>query len=398
MPQPIINLLKTRPVGRIDNLKTIATALGLELAPKSTRAQIQAEIETYLQKEPDLESKVREIAEEFIMDMKKHKNDADPSLLQDEHTSTLTKSPTYVHTYPSPSSNPTPPNKPTDEPNSQIPLFDVTDNGVSEPENDLKRKLFETEDETDEEKEKKRPRTEINLRDIMDAIERESEARENEKKEHRRLMTKMEEALEKEIIERNEEKNLRLKQQKNFEDALQKIDKTMSNFSIDIQERNNKITNAYKDEVTKGLEKLEQAIHIAITEAVSLIPIPKTAPGTTNTNSPQTEPTNKTDPKPTLHNNTTSHTTKSSEPSNNSNSNSNSNRSNKSNSSSSTTTNISSIFITDSNGKGLIMSQLKPGETTQREFRHTIKDAAKAIPTVEKPNEVKEVIFQVGLK
>ena len=43
------------------------------------------------------------------------------------------------------------------------------------------------------------------------------------------------------------------------------------------------------------------------------------------------------------------------------------------------------------------MSQLKPGETTQREFRHTIKDAAKAIPTVEKPNEVKEVIFQVGL-
>ena len=43
------------------------------------------------------------------------------------------------------------------------------------------------------------------------------------------------------------------------------------------------------------------------------------------------------------------------------------------------------------------MSQLKPGETTQREYRYTIKDAKKAIPTVEKPHEVKEVIFQIGL-
>ena len=43
------------------------------------------------------------------------------------------------------------------------------------------------------------------------------------------------------------------------------------------------------------------------------------------------------------------------------------------------------------------MNQLKPGEITKREFRHTIKEAIKAIPKVENPQEVKEVIFQVGL-
>ena len=97
MPQPIINLLKTHPVGLIHNLKTIANALGLDLAPKNTRAHMQTELVAYLEKEPDLEGKVREIAKEFIMETRKNKNDADPTLLQDECTKTLAKSPTYIH-------------------------------------------------------------------------------------------------------------------------------------------------------------------------------------------------------------------------------------------------------------------------------------------------------------
>ena len=43
------------------------------------------------------------------------------------------------------------------------------------------------------------------------------------------------------------------------------------------------------------------------------------------------------------------------------------------------------------------MNQLKPGETTKREFRYTIKEATKAIPKVDNPQEVQEVVFQVGL-
>ena len=58
----IITLLQTHPVSRKDNLKSIAEALDLEYEEKDTKTDLTLAIENSLNAEPELETKVRQIA------------------------------------------------------------------------------------------------------------------------------------------------------------------------------------------------------------------------------------------------------------------------------------------------------------------------------------------------
>ena len=55
------------------------------------------------------------------------------------------------------------------------------------------------------------------------------------------------------------------------------------------------------------------------------------------------------------------------------------------------------IFVTDSNGAGLKPEQLKPEAHITKISRFTIKEAMENIPSIHKPDEVTDIVFQVGL-
>ena len=55
------------------------------------------------------------------------------------------------------------------------------------------------------------------------------------------------------------------------------------------------------------------------------------------------------------------------------------------------------IYIADSNGNGINLSQLKPGASMKRAKRYTTKEAIESIPEIEDPSQIKDVVFQVGL-
>ena len=56
-------------------------------------------------------------------------------------------------------------------------------------------------------------------------------------------------------------------------------------------------------------------------------------------------------------------------------------------------------LVTDSNGKGLNLNLLKSGEDDriERTYRYTVSEATHNIPKVDKPEEVTDIVFQVGL-
>ena len=68
----ILSLLNAHPVSRNDNLLKISTTLGvnLELTQKFTKVQIQQAIEHFLLSHPQLEGKVREMANEITAEAK----------------------------------------------------------------------------------------------------------------------------------------------------------------------------------------------------------------------------------------------------------------------------------------------------------------------------------------
>ena len=54
------------------------------------------------------------------------------------------------------------------------------------------------------------------------------------------------------------------------------------------------------------------------------------------------------------------------------------------------------IVVTDSNGDDLVAEQLKPGAEVRKKTRYTFKQAMDFIPQVTKPEEINDVVFQVG--
>ena len=139
-------LLKTHPVNVKHNLEKIAGALDLHLIQKATRGQIQAEIDDYLKKEPDLFEKVREIAMEMITEYRQSKDN--------ENNPNLAKSPTITHDLPT--AKPQHPPPPEIHISQSQSLFDDTGVIECDPESDLKQKIFETDGE-DEDSQTKRP-------------------------------------------------------------------------------------------------------------------------------------------------------------------------------------------------------------------------------------------------
>ena len=75
MAQPIMNLVKTHPVGRKDNLQRICTELNIQFDEKTdSNAVLQANITTHTQKFPDSDAHVRTLAKEMINEFKQIKS------------------------------------------------------------------------------------------------------------------------------------------------------------------------------------------------------------------------------------------------------------------------------------------------------------------------------------
>ena len=62
------------------------------------------------------------------------------------------------------------------------------------------------------------------------------------------------------------EKRLRKKAEDRLENQSRDINTTFKKFEEKIDNRNYEITQAYKDEVSKGLEKLEMSVQIGLTK------------------------------------------------------------------------------------------------------------------------------------
>ena len=55
------------------------------------------------------------------------------------------------------------------------------------------------------------------------------------------------------------------------------------------------------------------------------------------------------------------------------------------------------LIVSDSNGDRLNLHQLKPGSLVTKATRYYIKDATDQVPKMAHPDEIKDVVFQVGL-
>ena len=75
MAPTILSILKTHPISLKENLLTIANAIDLPLTSKGTKAQLQAEIDDLANKKPELERKIRDVAQ-TISEKHRGANDA----------------------------------------------------------------------------------------------------------------------------------------------------------------------------------------------------------------------------------------------------------------------------------------------------------------------------------
>ena len=55
------------------------------------------------------------------------------------------------------------------------------------------------------------------------------------------------------------------------------------------------------------------------------------------------------------------------------------------------------LIVSDSNGDRLNLHQLKPGALVTKATHYYIKDATQQVPKMSNPDEVKDIVFQVGL-
>ena len=75
MAQPIMNLVKTHPVGRKDNLQRICKELNIQFDEKTdSNAVLQANIATHIQNFPDSDTHIRVLAKDMINEFKQIKS------------------------------------------------------------------------------------------------------------------------------------------------------------------------------------------------------------------------------------------------------------------------------------------------------------------------------------
>ena len=396
MSRTISSLLNAHPVNRKDNLHKIASALHLDLPQENKNAQLQSAIEEFLKSEPELESLVRNIAQTIIQEGKLTKPDDSVIAMDTEAStsglnvpstiSTLSRSPIRVI------STPTPPSAI----DTQADLFDcesnATSNHVSNLENDLKRKLFliseggdcdgggdgNDDDDDDDEYETKRPRVEPyeSIRQLTTILMNEREDRQKEVEANRfetkLLSSKLDYAL-------NELLKLR-------EDVAQIHETVLT--KIDVQQPQQQQT-AETTSISAAVGSptaIKTAVAPAIMATSPTTAVPSTAAVTTAT--PTTTPT-------TSKTATTTTTTATSTPT--------------------TSTGVTTppvlqkhqqnkpdtkpkvLLISDSNSKYLKLPRLKPEAKVVKVGRFTTTEATDSVPEIESPDEVKDIVFQVGL-
>ena len=257
----MMSLLKTHPVSLKEHLTTICDILGIDTTKKSTKAQMQSDIETFLNDEPDLESKVRELAMELISEFKLRKaTDTTDTAMEVDSSLTCPPQPTNLSISPVHSVN-----IPTQSQQQQQQQQQQQNSNKTK---DLKRKLFPG-CHDDDEIEIKRVKPNIPLEDsiqtFIEAINHDREETKKELKQMRDELKTISETLESEREQRKDEKASQRK-------MCEEIDNALKHFTTQITWLNNNVSQAYKDEVTKGLEKLDMSFKIGMTRMMSLLP------------------------------------------------------------------------------------------------------------------------------
>ena len=467
MAPTIFNLLNAQPVKRNDNLRKIAFMLGLLPPKEHTKLQIQQEIVNFLHDKPDIEQKVRVMANEMKAECKqisatkpitidehetpipntqldlfcdeittnsdsannhstnnKTANSADniKSVESDDSAFSAKSVDNTIGTETGDSTNKTNSdtqsveNK-TGDPDNTCSFMD-TDQSNIEP-NGHKRKHVEDETEVNEPKIRLLVNHELSMRELTDLFLREAEKRNKEMENLTNIV--------------NEDRSLHKEQFEILNTSIHSLNETFTKYGQEL-------TQAFKDEVTKGLEKIGSDVRIGIECVTAFVPtrineilkasekpdnqqppVPekqttnsknynkliesnnnktnsktidsltnnsKTNTSKTNTSKPNTSKPNNTKTKDTKTNNSTINNTKTN--------NTKTSKNNNINKPSSHDKPIVMV-ITDSNGKDLDRNLLKPESYVVKNRRYTVKDATATIPWVSDTEKVTDVVFQVGL-
>ena len=434
----IMNLLKGYPVSLNENLSKIMVKFNLPIPKeKGQKITMQNDIDTFVRINPQHEQTVRDMANEWIIEYKQSKTKtsedttSDHTLVSSETTSESTLSPRKdISTSPACSDPPI-------SLQTQPPLFDDDDESSIEMDQaetnneplSSKRKLSaDSVCECDNERKTRLVNPDASLLQLFSIIQRDSEERKRQFDELKVLF--------------DSEKEVRREQITQMSSALSELRNQISELEIIM-------TKAYKNEVTKGLEKLQNIVQHGLETFTALIPMhvkhsiteltaastpeatavstPATttltpaaaaaaapavaaaapaaaaaapaapaaeAPaGTASTASatataPVPTPTAAPSAAPGTNGSSTNVTRGvNSSCSINSNKGGNSNNNNY----------PTLLFITDSNGRYINCNRLNPQIRSTKFERFTIDKAIESIPHHAKPENVKEIIFQVGL-
>ena len=353
-----MDLLSHNRVNRKDNLQKIATALGLKLPKDTRKPQIRCEIEDYLKEEPQFEAKIKQIAQAMISEHKNtesnHSNNQNtPSPMETSSlatqnpfsaSSTLSRSPTNVFSIPNV---------------SQLNLFDSQTQ--SQKDKSSKRKLFENklsrksdddgdddddDDEDDDEgndnsnhpldPKRYRVGSEPLIRELIDLVNKERAERQNEREENRRVN----EFLRTEI--------------QSLKTSIHKLGDSVA------QVHDTVIQSSSKQQ--KQQPELEQQQPI----------VPQQQPV------PQPQPQNHQQHQQQQHQHQQQQNQRPKE-------------------TNSQQSKDEIIFLSDSNAKHITPSLLKPEAHVTKINRYTTSEATESVPQVEKPENVTDIVFQVGL-
>ena len=424
MAQPIMTLIKTRPVGRKDNLQMICKELNIKFDEKNdSNAVLQANIATHTQNFPDSDAHVRLLAKDMIDEFKQIKSTENSQAVEKAGIVDLT-SPTQTVA------------------DSQIPLVDEptqptattappTDTPApiekSPIENDLKRKLNESENSDDLDDfmmENKRQKTLIEdllqtLKDERTESKKERAESKRERAESQRERAELKMALDN--ISVSLETGNKLKE-KYFTEKFEQVDVA---FQV-ISDKTNETLTTVKN-VQKELSKINTKSPVNSTPLRATLPLTPTAPPfipSVPSHAPTLWPSAPPLPMP---------VTRGSNSNNGSNRSSNNGRNIGSNnrcssgSNSSSNRSISSepasprrniqaknvlpnspkpyqrekksklLLITDSNGSDLNVDTLKPESSGTKFRRSTTKSANTYVPKIKDPEQVTDIVFQVGL-
>ena len=230
----IITLLQTHPVSRKDNLKSIAEALDLEYEEKDTKTDLTLAIENSLNAEPELETKVREIAITILAEYNKQKAD-----ITIPKTSNLSRSPVNVYNTPN-SSSPAPQTLVTQSQD----LFCGTANdsflSVSQTASQMtaKRNLFphhttHTSSQTDSENETMKSDSPSIIDNLV------------------KMCQKQNEQVELLLGEIHTERSLRAKEQMTYESQLKNLNDVLSGFCNRIEKTNSNVAELRNDVKTR---------------------------------------------------------------------------------------------------------------------------------------------------